>query len=240
VTGRPSGSTELAVEHGIPYAVLVEKAEAVRADLLIVGSRGATGLRRLLLGSVAERVVRYAHSPVLVARDSPKSGHVLVGTDFSDPALPAVAAAVAEARRRSANLTIVHNVGIIGTLIPSMEGMHVVPTLSLDYRQALYQSAGERLTEAMARFGGKGEPVVTEGDAAVGIARLAETLPAQLVVVGTSGTTGLRRMLLGSVAEAVVRIAPCSVLVVRLGTTDPDDSNSAKRSAEGARLSQSA
>jgi nucleotide-binding universal stress UspA family protein len=228
--GRDAGAVDLIVEHGTPYSVLVEQAETLGADLVVVGGRGATGLKRLLLGSVASRVVRHAHAAVLIARESPRSGQVLVGTDFSDPSLTAVGAAVSEARRRAAKLTIVHSVGLIGNLVPSMEGLQMVATVSAERRQSLYDAATTRLTEALSRFHAEGNPVVMEGDAAVGITSVAEDLPAELVVVGTAGATGLRRMLLGSVAETVVELAPCSVLVVRPGASGPDNRSRAKES----------
>lgn len=74
----------------------------------------------------------------------------------------------------------------------------------------------EQLLAALARFDADGEPVVEEGPAPEAILRVAPELPAELLVLGTAGRTGLSRMLLGSVAEAVARSAPCPVLVVRL------------------------
>ena len=69
---------------------------------MVVAERGSSGLERVLLGTVAEQVVRYAPCAVLVARSSARSGHILAATDFSDPSLPALAAAVTEAGARGA------------------------------------------------------------------------------------------------------------------------------------------
>ena len=57
------------LESGIPYQVIVERAEKLKADLIVMPSHGRTGLKRILIGSVAERVVRLAHCPVLVLRN---------------------------------------------------------------------------------------------------------------------------------------------------------------------------
>jgi nucleotide-binding universal stress UspA family protein len=84
-----------------------------------------------------------------------------------------------------------------------------------DSRPALREAAGQRLREELRETAVQASVLVEDGQSAVGIVRLAESLPAELVVLGTSGKTGLRRVILGSVAEAVVRRAPCSVLVVR-------------------------
>ena len=75
----------------------------------------------------------------------------------------------------------------------------------------------QRLDECVHRFEAKGGGLLREGPAAPAILNAAAELPAQLLVVGTHGRTGLKRLIaLGSVAEAVVRAAPCSVLIVRL------------------------
>jgi nucleotide-binding universal stress UspA family protein len=71
------------------------------------------------------------------------------------------------------------------------------------------------LEACLERFGAEGERLVVGAPAASEIVQAARELPAELVVVGTRGRTGLSRLTLGSVAEAVLSSAPCSVLVVR-------------------------
>jgi nucleotide-binding universal stress UspA family protein len=87
LTGRPPRDFRAAVVSGSPHSGILRQAETIGAGVIVVGA-----------GSVAERVVRYARSPVLVARPS-SPGVVLAATDFSDSALPAVAAGAAEATR---------------------------------------------------------------------------------------------------------------------------------------------
>jgi nucleotide-binding universal stress UspA family protein len=79
------------------------------------------------------------------------------------------------------------------------------------------KSAETALRGTLQRFGIEGDILATEGDAATAILEAARTLPAELIVLATRGRTGIARMVLGSVAERVVSIAPCSVLAVRLG-----------------------
>jgi nucleotide-binding universal stress UspA family protein len=222
VTGRDTSDIVAQVGEGAPYAAIVSRAEAASADLIVVGGQGASGIKRLLLGGVAEKVVRYAHCPVLVARPGAKTGKILVGTDFSDPALPAVATAAEQAKLRNARVTIVHSLDLPPMTPPprvdelgSGSGAGGVDELRPDVAE-LHRAAGERLATAIARFGFPADPVVTEGSPAADIPRLAGELPAELVIVATAGRTGISRVMLGSVAEAVVRAAPCSVLVVRL------------------------
>ena len=219
VTGRGSDAFQLEAETRAPAALILERAEAMGADLVVVGARNASAGNGAALGAVAEAVVRYAHCPVLVARPSPPSGHFLAATDFSDPALPAVAAAVELVRRRRGRLSVVHSlelpvmgagpeVGGVGAPLP-------MPLSAADLGE-IRRGSRERLEGVIARFGVEGDAVLTEGPPAPAIVELAERLPAETIVVGTAGRTGIKRMLLGSVAEAVVRSAPCSVLVVRL------------------------
>ena len=81
--------------------------------------------------------------------------------------------------------------------------------------EKLNVAATERLEESLKRLNIRGETVVATGSAGTVILQIATERDARLIVVGTVGRTGLRRALLGSVAETVVRNSPCSVLVVR-------------------------
>ena len=94
--------------------------------------------------------------------------------------------------------------------------MHGTPGISLRAIDDLQRAAQSKLGEAVTRFGIDGEAIVKAGPAAQTIVDLAASAPAELVVVGTHGRTGLSRLTLGSTAEAVIRSATCSVLVVRL------------------------
>lgn len=214
VTGRPQAEVELAVRIGTVEVAVVRYAEEHDVDLIVVGATGRTGLSRLLLGSTAERVVRYSHCSVLVARDVPPSSRVLVSTDLSTAALPAVERAKEEARLRSAKLDVLHvmDFSALGWAAAAgpLGGFAVpVPVEKMEEMRRI-------AVETLQALGGPDAGVhVAEGSPKRAIVSAAETLHADLVVLGTHGRTGLVRMALGSVAEAVVRSAPCSVLVVR-------------------------
>lgn len=219
VIGRAADGLSTFVERGTDYAAVVERAEAWRADLVVVGSHGRTGLKRALLGSVAERVVRYAQGPVLVARPGALTGPVVAATDLSDPSLPAIRAAAAEAGRRGSELVVVHAIESLSHLFVATAGAPFGGSWSgidADALRSIRDAARTALAGALESVGEKATPEVVEGDAASSIVARAEALGAQLVVVATHGRTGLARVALGSVAEKVVRHAPCSVLVVRL------------------------
>jgi nucleotide-binding universal stress UspA family protein len=183
--------------------------------MIALGTHGRRGISRLLLGSTADQVVRAAHCPVLVARPA-RSGAVLAAVDFSDPGMPVIESAAAEAKRRSAKLVVMHAMeqpregdaamGLLGAL-PAIETSQVH-----GQRRAL---AAEILNGALARLHVQGEITIADEDAAQETLRLAEALPAALVVVGTHGRRGLSRWVLGSMASRIVEGAPCSVLIVR-------------------------
>jgi len=98
---------EVFIELGSDHEQIVRRADEWRADLIAVGSHGRTGLRRLLLGSVADQIVRAASCAVLVAR-AERQGVILAATDLTDPALPAIEAAAHEAKRRGRKLVVMH------------------------------------------------------------------------------------------------------------------------------------
>jgi len=212
VTAREPPQIEIEIEQGTVHAGILRAAENIGAGAVVVGGKvDHRGMH--ILGSAAEHVVRYAHCPVLVARPSP-AGKVLAATDFSDLALSAVEAGAAEARRRKADLTIIHAIDLLPVMSPFYGEFYSVPPMDLsDQMRMLWQ---QRLDECVHHFKAKGGGLLRDGPAAPAILSAASELPAQLLVVGTHGRTGLSRIALGSVAEAVVRAAPCSVLTVRL------------------------
>jgi nucleotide-binding universal stress UspA family protein len=208
---------EAFVDEGPPYAAIVERAQAFAADLVVVGSHGRTGLARLLLGSVAESVVRQATCPVLVVRPGPAAGPIVAATDLSAASKPGLRAAAIEAARAGSELHAIHVFELVGpgvTYAVDTSGT----SASLGDTDALHRANEELL--AAAAEATRGLPVearceVHAGEPATVIARRAEELSARLVAVSTHGRTGLERVLLGSVAERIVRLSPTSVLAVR-------------------------
>jgi nucleotide-binding universal stress UspA family protein len=209
---------EIFVERGSAHVEIVRRAETWGASYIVLGSHGRTGLARVVLGSVAESVVRHAHCSVLVARPVRQPGVVLAATDLSDASLPAVVEGAAAAKRSGARLVVVSAIEwadpvslSVGNLLGVVQA---VPTVELQHevRDALRTT----LEESLVRLGVQGEARVLEGSPAAEIVRAAEELGAELVVMGTRGRTGLARVVLGSVAERVVRNATTSVLAVRL------------------------
>ena len=214
LTGREPSQFEQVVVEGTPYSAIVEQAEQAGAELIVIGDQGVRGLGRL--GSVAERVVRFAHCPVLVARTGERARRILVATDLSDPSLPALAAAARESKRGGEQLTALYCIENTVPVVGPEYGVAFTPVLPANYIEQARETAHARLEGAVQRVGLPAEVRVTEGPPADAILAVAEELDADLIVIATRGRTGLRRVVLGSVAESVVRNAKASVLVVRL------------------------
>lgn len=217
LTGRAANDFDIRIESGAADGAILRVAEEVRATLVVTASRGLSGIVRLLLGSVAERIVRYAHCSVYIARTQAKTNKILVATDLSDSSLPAVSAAAEMAKKNSAELVVLFALDVMpspamGLTVP-FGGVPIVPPPELVEQMRVGARAG--LDALVERLGVKAETRVIEGDAAATIIRTAETLGADLVVIGTHGRTGIARVALGSVAEKVARSAHASVLVVR-------------------------
>ncbi len=216
-TGRDADAVRVYVDVGDPYATIVQKAEEVGASLVVIGQSGVTGLKRVFLGSVAEKVVRNAHCSVLVARPDADGAVVLAATDLSDPALPAIQTAAVEAASRGLPLVVMHNIDPWPTVMPGMALIGAIPqeptdSIVTEQKQVL---TGILQTQ-LERLGIGAELHVTaDHDTPAAIVKTADARRAALLVIGSRGHTGLARLALGSVAEEVVRYAHCSVLVVR-------------------------
>ncbi|HEY4159369.1 MAG TPA: universal stress protein [Polyangiaceae bacterium] len=213
----PTISFEVFVEQGSDYGQIARRAEKWRADLLVVGSHGRTGVERLLLGSVAEHLVRHAPCTVLVARED-HEGAVLVATDLSDPSLVGIEVAAREAARRGRKLVVVHVLD--DAALESDAAMAMLGTIPVAAPMDLLASrrtlARDIIQNALMRFDAPRSQIeIPDGDPVTEILRVAETLPAELVVIGTKGESGLSHVL-GSTAADVVQNAPCSVLAVRV------------------------
>jgi nucleotide-binding universal stress UspA family protein len=138
---------------------------------------------------------------------------ILVATDFSEHSARALGAAVDLAVRFGAEIDVVHAFDLPIPLLTPYEV--AVPDSYLDQTR---NAAAQKLAAAAEEVSARGVEVKThlrEVPAAPAIAQAAEDLGADLIVMGTRGNTGLKHVLLGSVAERTLRLAPCSVLAVK-------------------------
>ncbi|HEV3168398.1 MAG TPA: universal stress protein [Isosphaeraceae bacterium] len=214
VSDRPI-ETEYLISDGPTTHMILRAAEEEGCDLIAMGTHGRTGLSRVLAGSVAEAVLREARCPVLVLR-SPEPGKslardvhaILHPSDFSNHSQTAAGIARTLAGNLGARLVLLH-VAPMEEVVPGEVGMPMDPEESHVSLEALRkQLEGPDLKSPI-------EVVHSEGDVASEILRTAETKGCDLLVLGTHGRTGLLRLLMGSLAEAVLRRSKCPVLMVK-------------------------
>ncbi len=188
-------------------------------DLVVMGTHGRRGLGHLFLGSVAEEVVRHAPCPVLTIREQKepqkieKIEKILVPVDFSEHAELALTNAKELATRYGAKLQILHV--IEQTVHPAFyaSGSTSIFELIPDIRT----KSEEAMHGMLQRVGGPNVPSefhVIEGRASSDIVKFAGKAGSDLIVISTHGLTGIEHLLLGSVTEKVVRMAPCPVLTL--------------------------
>ncbi len=187
-------------------------------DLVVLGTHGRRGVRRLLLGSVAEEVVRNAPCPVItvgrgaVAPEAMEGGTMLVPVDFSEHRTRLLAHAREIAPVYGMDVTILHVVEVAG--IPDAYGGYS----SLPDPGKLAERAEKALAEDVESMRAVGVDVsieVRSGHPADQVLTVAEETGAAFITIATHGRTGMERMLTGSVAEAVIRQAPCPVCTVK-------------------------
>jgi nucleotide-binding universal stress UspA family protein len=209
-------------ESGDPQTTIVNQALSKKADLIVLGTHGRRGFKRLLLGSVTEAVLRDAPCPVLtVPPHAPAGGSVTVAfkrilcpIDFSPSALQALGFAVDLARQADGRVTLLHVVEWLAEEEPRAPMHFTVP----EYRRYMVDDARERLRNLVteeSRTWVEIENIVGLGRAYREILRTAETKAADLIVMGAQGLGGIGLALFGSATQQVVRGATCPVLTVR-------------------------
>lgn len=200
-----------------PAEGIVEYATDHDADLVVVGTRGRRGLKRLLIGSVSEEVLREAPCPVLTVRGTKNVApawavrNILVPIDFSEASEGALRHAKELALTYGAQLTLLHAVEEV--VYPSAYGLEPIDLPGPEVVERVEKSLATLVQNQIGY-----EHVVI--DATVGYAPSvildrAERDDVDLIVIATHGRTGLERVLLGSVTERVVRQASSPVFTVK-------------------------
>lgn len=213
---------------GAANDVILGAARKHTADMIVMATHARTGIAHALLGSIAEKVIRGAACPVLTVRRKPrrrsrreetamKIARILVPVDFSRHSLKALAWAIDFAEPFGAAIDLVHVVEPIAYATPAdlYAGMATqLGNLLAEQRR----SARQQLDELAAKYAKRGVSLrihLRDGIAYREIVDAAKQLNADLVVQATHGRTGLSHVLLGSVAERVVRTSECPVLTIR-------------------------
>ncbi|HEU0273836.1 MAG TPA: universal stress protein [Candidatus Udaeobacter sp.] len=205
------------VRAGQPYEQICDLAREIHADLIVIGTRGHTGLSRILLGSTAERVVRLALCPVLAVRrrehKQPKEFRlrkILAPVDFSQCSMLGSAYAAFFAKTFDAKLLLLHV--FAGVMSAATD------KASKDKDDAIDLENARLDLEAFSQldFLDKVRPAteIRAGYPVDEICREAVKSEIDLVAIATHGRSGFNRVFLGSVAEHVIRYAECPVLVI--------------------------
>lgn len=206
---QPQELAAAEVRVGAAHRILTQAAQQARADLIVVGATGSGPFATELLGSTADRVLRQALCPVLVVRGELRMPPrvVLAPVDLSTLSGDAFHCGL-------------HLLGQLAgtpeTEVRAVFALSFLATLG-DLPRARHAAA-----EELQRFVLENRPevpfhvdaAVLEGDPRTEILRALEQRPADLVILGSHGRSGLDRLMLGSVASTVARKAPCSVLVI--------------------------
>ncbi len=190
---------DITVIHGDePYQDIIRQALENHVDMIIVGRHGRTGLLRLMMGSVAAKVIGHAPSDVLVVSPTARIEfkNILIATDGSRYSEAAVREAIGVAKRCNSSLVIV-SVASMDAEIKSAEGNV------------------KRAVELAAQEGIKAEGVTVIGKPYEAIVAAAKHKHADLIIVGSHGRRGLERLLMGSVTERVIGHTEAGVLVVK-------------------------
>lgn len=198
---------------GVPWMEIVTHLENQGFDLCVIGTHGRTGLARILLGSVVEKVIRHAPCSVLAVRPDGEVKpfrHALVPTDFSENAEHALDLA-AKLVEPTGAITLLHVIEV---------PVAFSGELAADFARDLDKRAAATLDEEIGRVKRTTATPITARSrlgypGVQTLATLDDDLSVDLVVMGSHGRTGIKRVLLGSVAEKVVRHARCPVLVAR-------------------------
>lgn len=211
------------VRKGKPFYEIARLAGEHGADLIVIATRGHTGLKRVWLGSTAERVVRHAPCPVLTvpARRPAARGkgvlpirlkRIVVPMDLSEFSVQALPYAAAFAQRFGAEIILLY---VMELQFPPPEVGPVRPEAVDQDEEGVAENYLKRLRQEVLDEDLRVQTTVRNGVPFQEITRAATSLGADMIILTTHGYTGLKHVALGSTAERVVRHADCPVLVVR-------------------------
>jgi nucleotide-binding universal stress UspA family protein len=200
---------------------ILEAARALPADLIVMGSHGRSGVPRLFLGSVAERVLRSAPCPVMVVppHDAVEPStvsfrHIVCAVDFSESSLAALTWALSLAKEADAQLSLLHVIEVPPELRvpavtdPDLDALHAaVEADTLTRLRSLIPAHASECCSV--------ETATAAGAAGHAILEFAASRKADLIVMGAQGQGALERWIFGSKTRDVVSAATCPVLTVR-------------------------
>jgi hypothetical protein len=200
------------------YNYISDEAARNKISMIIMGRRGKTGLKRLVMGSTTARVIGHAPCNVLVV---PRAAQVefkniLIATDGSRFASAAASEAIGIAKKNNSKL-------IVLAVVPSesMQPMDIVHSqMSRDVIAEKELNEAETnakaVKEAARKEGVAVEAFIMGGKPSDAIVQTAKEKNVDVIMLGSHGKTGIDKLLMGSVAERVIVLTSCAVLVVKI------------------------
>jgi nucleotide-binding universal stress UspA family protein len=201
------------------YNYIAEEASKNKMSMIIMGRRGRTGLKRLAMGSTAARVIGHAPCNVLVV---PKAAivefkSIVVATDGSPYSITAASEAIGIAKKNNSKLTVIAVVPAELATPTDVDFAATQRELLAEKEMQVAEKNAKAVKEAATREGVAVQAFVMTGKPADAIIETAKEKNADLIVVGSHGRTGIERLLMGSVAERVIVMSSCAVLVAKAG-----------------------
>ena len=214
---------EWTVEGGAPEEAVITKAAENKGTLIAMATHGRSGLKRWLLGSIAEKVLRGTGDPVLLVRANEEAktegeatpNRIIVpldGSELAESVLPTVVELAKALKLKIVLLQACSGKAIVSGYENYLGDLNEIEAVLKKEASSYLDSRVEQLKrEGLADV----LPIVSEGEAAETIIELAKGAPNSFIAMGSHGRSGVRRWVLGSVTEKVVRHADNPVLVIR-------------------------
>jgi hypothetical protein len=186
--------------HDEPYKAIIEEAKKRKIDVIVMGRRGKTGLKKVLMGSVTAKVVGYAPCKVLIVpKDATiRCENIMLATDGSE-------------NSRAAELEAIY----IAKKCPQIKNFIALSVARTGDRLDWAKANVEKVRKAAEEAGVKAEAVAVEGRPYKAIVDAVADRNVDLLILGSYGSTGLTKLLMGSVAERVIGLVGCAVLVAK-------------------------
>jgi len=199
------------------YKYIVEEAVKQKSTMIVMGRRGKKGFRRLVMGSTTSWTIGHAPCSVMVV---PRAAQVdfksiVVATDGSKYSKAAASEAIGTAKRNNAKLTVLAVVPADIAMPTDIDFAAIQREKIADQDLQAAEKNAKAVKDAAQKSGVEAQAFVMSGKPAEAIIEIAKDKSADLIVVGSHGRTGLDRLLMGSVAERVIVMSSCAVLVVK-------------------------
>jgi nucleotide-binding universal stress UspA family protein len=206
------------IRFGKPLLEVIQFAKEKDVDIIAIGTHGRAGVDRIILGSVAERVVRKAHCPVMVVRSRKYIGfkRIIVPIDFSDCSRIALEYAAATARAHKSKLTILHvyEESFVEPYVNAANSEEEANEIIKEIER-MNETKYDEFLKTVDLSGVEYEKLLKKGIPETDIVEIAMEQQANLIVMGTHGRSGIKHILIGSTAEEVVRTVHCDIIIVK-------------------------